>query len=267
MAEAFKKETDSIGASATIQPSQQDLSIIDMSALTRAIENIVNDREKKKEEEQNKEPMTQEEPVEYNQDLPEGKEDLRETEPTRKEVPVSISSDLSIEAKAFLEAISKAEGTARERSYQVIVGLGAGVEGAPAYFDDYSVHPNIIGMRTKEGPSTAAGRYQITNQTWKDLQKKYGFTDFSPANQDKAAWLLAKDRYRIASGGKRDLEQDLQNGVTKYAKSYLGGTWAALKTKFNFEAEYGRRVSSYRNQVEGTTPNQTITKSTNMWDY
>jgi muramidase (phage lysozyme) len=264
MAEAFKKETDALGASATIKPSDQNLSIIDMSALSQAIENIFNDREKKKEEEQNKEPMLEEESTQV---LLEGKEDLRETEESRKEIPVSISSDLSNEAKAFLESISKAEGTARDRSYQVIVGLGAGKTGAPAYFDDYSVHPNIIGLRTKEGPSTAAGRYQITNQTWKDLQKKYGFTDFSPANQDKAAWLLAKDRYRIASGGKRDLEEDLKNGVTKYAKSYLGGTWAALKTKFNFEAEYGRRVLSYRNQTEVTTPDQTISKSTNMWDY
>jgi muramidase (phage lysozyme) len=281
MAEAFKKETDSLGASATIAPTQQNISTLDIQGLTQAIENILNEREKKKEVEAEKTEEKQEEDfTPLNKDLPEGKGDLPEGMASKTNMLLTEDPAMPDYVKAFLGSISKAEGTDRDRSYNIIVGLGTGGTGAPAYFEDYAQHPNIVGMRgkTPEGKkwfSTAAGRFQITNETWNYIQKKYGkeygLSDFSPPNQEVGAWLLAKERYSFASrkaGEERDLEEDLKNGVTTYMRSYLGPTWAGLKTKFNFEADYNRRLATYRNQTQGVTQyNQEIPKSTNMWDY
>lgn len=264
MAEVFKKEIEGVGASETIKPSGQDVSTLDVSGLARAIEGIVNDvKEGQAEKAQEAEAAKQEE--ETTPPITEETEGLPDIGPS---TPLSEDPARPNYAKAFLGSISRAEGTDRDRAYNIIVGLGKGIEGAPAYFEDYSKHPNIIGMRTEAGPSTAAGRFQITNETWDYLSKKYDLKDFSPANQEIGAWLLAKERYAQASrkaGEERDLEKDLQSGTTTYIRSYLGGTWAALKTKFNFEAEYTRRL----NELETKPPeyNQEAPKKTNMWDY
>jgi tape measure domain-containing protein len=53
-----------------------------------------------------------------------------------------------------------------------------------------SAHPNIVGMRTSKGPSTAAGNYQITGTNWRRLQGQLGPLDFSSA-RDQAIAALA----------------------------------------------------------------------------
>lgn len=131
------------------------------------------------------------------------------------------------EIAAFLNSIAEAEGTNIENSYNIVVGLGK--EGAAPYFVDYAQHPNIIGMRTSHGPSTAAGRYQIVKQTWDDLVKKNPeLTDFSPNNQDKAAWILAQRDYKTKTG--RSLADDLKTGETGYL-SRLKTTWVGFSIK------------------------------------
>lgn len=269
MAEVFKKEIGDISASETIKPSGQDVSTLDVSGLARAIEGIVNDvKEGQAKKAQEAEAAKQEEET-----TPLITEETKSLPDIGPSTPLTEDPARPSYAKAFLGSISRAEGTDRDRAYNIIVGLGKGVEGAPAFFEDYSKHPNIIGMRgkTESGKSwfsTAAGRFQITKQTWDYLSKKYDLKDFSPANQELGAWLLAKERYAQASrkaGEERDLEKDLQSGTTTYIRSYLGGTWAALKTKFNFEAEYTRRL----NELETKPPkyNQEAPKETNIWDY
>lgn len=258
MAELYKTDSGGLQESSLLQPSKQELSTLDMSGLTAAIEDILNKREEKK-----KKPEVVEDDKKDAEVLTEavivedGKGDYNP--PKKKEVPVS-AEDLPPQAKYFLETISEAEGTAIDRTYQAIVGLGKGVEGAPAYFDDYSKHPNVVGMVTPDGKSTAAGRYQITKQTWDELSKKYNLKDFSPANQDKAAWYLAKERYSRNTSG-RDLEADLSNGVTKYIQPSLGATWVSLKTNFDFTGRYIQKSSAGMPTVE--SPGQTV----NKWDY
>lgn len=257
MAEIFKTDSSTIKESSLLDPSKQEISTLDMSGLTAAIENILNKREEKKKPEtveNNKEdPEAATEPVV----VQEGKEDYNP--PKKMTVPVA-AEDLPPQARFFLETISEAEGTAIDKTYQAIVGLGKGVKGAPAYFDDYSKHPNVIGYRGPEGPSTAAGRYQITKQTWDELSKKYNLKDFSPANQDKAAWYLAKQRYSKVNPG-RDLEEDLNNGVTKYVQKSLGSTWTSLKTSFDFTGRYTQKASAGMPTVES------IDQTVNKWDY
>ena len=258
MAEVYKTESGTLEESSLLAPSRQEISTLDMSGLAAAIEDILNKREEKKKKpeavENDKEDIAAAtEPVV----VQDGKEDYNP--PKKMEVPV-VAEDLPPQAKYFLETISEAEGTAIDRTYQAIVGLGKGVEGAPAYFDDYSKHPNVIGYRGPAGPSTAAGRYQIVKRTWDYLSKKYNLKDFSPASQDKAAWYLAKEDYARKSNG-RDLEEDLANGVTKYIKPVLGSTWEGLKTNFDFTGRYTQKSSASMPTVE--SPGQTV----NMWDY
>lgn len=109
--------------------------------------------------------------------------------------------------KKFLDFLGAAEGA----SYDMIVG--------GQKFTDFSKHPNIVGIRTAEGPSTAAGKYQITGTTYRDVAPKLGITDFSPESQDKIAIEL------IRRNGALDA---VQRGDWKTAINKLGGTWASL---------------------------------------
>lgn len=89
---------------------------------------------------------------------------------------------------AFFAAIEKAEGGAPNR----IVG-GRTVS-------DLSRHPNIVGMRTAKGPSTAFGSYQITGSNWyggkgkPGLQQRLALPDASAHSQQLAAALMFFDR-------------------------------------------------------------------------
>lgn len=109
----------------------------------------------------------------------------------------------------FLDFLSKAEGA----DYNVITGGGK--------FSDFSRHPNVVGLVTKEGPSTAAGRYQITKSTYDDIAPKIGVFDFSPASQDKLAIEIIKRRGAL---------EDVQKGDYQAAIGKLGNIWASLPT-------------------------------------
>jgi muramidase (phage lysozyme) len=78
----------------------------------------------------------------------------------------------------FGHALAGAEGG----TYDKVVGGGS--------FDDFAKHPGKVGLKTKDGPSTAAGRYQITGTTAKGLAASGKFTDFSPETQDRMFMAL-----------------------------------------------------------------------------
>jgi muramidase (phage lysozyme) len=135
-------------------------------------------------------------------------------------------------------------------------------------FSDFSKHPNVR-VRQKDGSiSTAAGRYQFTNSTWKDTIAKYNtnnpsdpITDFSPASQDKAALFLANQDYKRRSG--RDLQADLNSGMPmgQNLKDGLGGhgrdtTWQSLQNPSagSLDAAFTSNLS--RNLSYGTTGNK-----------
>ena len=108
----------------------------------------------------------------------------------------------------FLNFLGKSEGA----DYDVIVG-------GRQKITDYTTHPNVVGLRTADGPSTAAGKYQITGTTYRDMAPGAGVTDFSPASQDKIALAL------IDRKGAMD---DVTSGNFNGAIAKLGGTWASL---------------------------------------
>lgn len=107
----------------------------------------------------------------------------------------------------FLHVLGKAEGA----DYGTIVG--------GSKFTDFSRHPGIVGLTTKEGPSTAAGKYQITATTYKEFAAKLGVKDFSPESQDRIALAI------IEHEGALDL---IKEGRFHEAQAKLGGRWASL---------------------------------------
>lgn len=119
----------------------------------------------------------------------------------------SAPLQLNDNTRKFLDFLSKAEGA----DYNTITG--------GKRFNDFSQHPDVVGMVTKQGPSTAAGRYQITKSTYDDIAPKLGITDFSPESQDRIALELIKRNGAL---------QYVQDGDYQNAIKRLGGTWASL---------------------------------------
>lgn len=148
--------------------------------------------------------------------------------------PSVPDSGLSPQAQGFLDAIASAEGTGGD--YNIIVG--------GQKFEGYEEHPNIVGLVTKAGSSTAAGKYQITKQTWDYLKGKYDdLGPFDPANQDKAAFYLAKERYKRGTKG-RDLEADLMAGNTQFLREALQKTWTGIVVNKDFEKTVAGNIRS-----------------------
>jgi muramidase (phage lysozyme) len=137
-------------------------------------------------------------------------------------VSTTVARDLSPEARGLLDTIAGTESP------------GYNVRYGGARFNSYADHPRI-GRVIDRGPnagrtSNAAGRYQFLSSTWDRIAKKYGLKDFSPANQDKAAWYLAQEDYAARTHG-RNLEADLKTkdpAVVAGVGRALHGTWTSL---------------------------------------
>lgn len=110
--------------------------------------------------------------------------------------------------RKFLELLAKAEGA----EYNTITGSKYVMKG-------YEKHPAFVGAKTKDGISTAAGRYQITKTTYDRVAKILGLSDFTPQTQDKIAIYLMKEKGVL---------DDIKNANYQVAINGLGGTWASL---------------------------------------
>ena len=141
----------------------------------------------------------------------------------------TADASLPVEARALLDTIAGTESP----DYNTMNG--------GEKFSDYTDHPRRIG---KGGTATAAGRYQFVEGTWDRAAKAVGASDFSPGNQDKAAWWLAQADYKANTG--RDLLTDLRSkdpNTIAGVRSALSSTWEGLKSlddnKFNAKLEAG----------------------------
>jgi muramidase (phage lysozyme) len=126
------------------------------------------------------------------------------------------------EARPFLDAVASGESPAYNIRYD-------GGKGAP--FDSFDDHPRQL-ERITAGPyrgqrSDAAGRYQMISTTWDRVAKPLGLSDFSPQNQDVAAWQLANNSYGRLSNG-RDLLTDVQAGRHDDVARALSSEWASI---------------------------------------
>ena len=134
---------------------------------------------------------------------------------------MTILTDITAEGYALLQAIAGSESGGK---YNIRFDGKSGSE-----FNDYSKHPDVdvvVPWRKDGKTSDAAGKYQFLGSTWEPIATKYGLPDFSPASQDKGAWILAQRDYTAKTG--RDLQADLEAGKTDKAMNVLSTTWTSL---------------------------------------
>jgi muramidase (phage lysozyme) len=128
-------------------------------------------------------------------------------------------AELSPVARALLETIAGPESAG---DYNVMYGGGQFDS-----FDDHPRQPVLITSGPNKGKySSAAGKYQFLGSTWDDIAGRYDIPDFSPANQDQAAWALATEEYKRDTG--RDLEADLAAGDLSRVAPSLKNQWTSM---------------------------------------
>lgn len=161
----------------------------------------------------------------------------------RKLVPHIEQVRAEKNVRAFLHVIRHKEHypsvAHTNAAYNVIVGGKT--------FSSYADHPRIVGARTKQGPSTAAGAYQVTATTWdwvRSVVGKAALPDFSPANQERAALYL------IAYRGGLEL---VRAGKVLEAAKVLRNEWASLPGAIQDRGYTTDEVLSVFNQYGGTT--------------
>lgn len=109
--------------------------------------------------------------------------------------------------KGFLDKIGKSEGA----DYNTLVG--------GRKINDLSRHPNIVGLTTSAGPSTAFGKFQITGTTNRSKLAKYSHLDYSPENQDLRAVELLRQTKALNA---------LMSGDEPTAMRRAGREWASI---------------------------------------
>lgn len=123
-----------------------------------------------------------------------------------------LSQDPDVQERAFMEAIAHAEGNA---AYNELYGHEK--------IYDLSRHPNHCKPIHVEGYeqlcTTAAGRWQITAETWYEYAERLNIQDFSPAAQYRVAVAIARD-----TGALTRLEDGDLSGAVQAASR----RWAAL---------------------------------------
>jgi muramidase (phage lysozyme) len=121
---------------------------------------------------------------------------------------------------AFLYVIRKAEGTAAPNGYKYLFGSRYDKE---RLFKSFADHPRVYtSFKDKTGKqlrTSAAGAYQFIVPTWNALAKRLGLKDFSPANQDKAAIELIREKGALP---------DIEAGRFEVALKKVRKIWASL---------------------------------------
>lgn len=134
--------------------------------------------------------------------------------------------------RAFLDMLAYSEGTAGPNGYRTLFG--------GTFFDSFKDHPRQSFQFTDKAGrnlrTTAAGRYQFLARTWDALAKQLDLADFGPANQDKAALELIRQRGAL---------RDVQAGRIEAAIAKCAPIWASLPGAGYAQPE--RKLSSLLN--------------------
>lgn len=115
-----------------------------------------------------------------------------------------------------LASIRAAEGTA---AYEDPYSVGFGGVPITSYAEKPRGLSSFRDNSGKKGKTSAAGAYQFLNDSWGDMEKGLGLTDFTPNSQD------------IAAVGLLDRAGALDNVLSGDVKGFVrdaNGTWASL---------------------------------------
>lgn len=154
--------------------------------------------------------------------------------------------DITKEGSALLMTIRNSESSKGDKAYN----MRYSPKGA-AFFNDFSKHPNIresVPWRTDGKKSDAAGAYQFLSSTWNPIANKYGLSDFSPANQDKGAWILAQRDYKLKTG--KDLQESLETGQIDKVFKALSSTWTSLPSGSEKNKLTGKAYQVYQESLQ-----------------
>ena len=144
------------------------------------------------------------------------------------------NTTLSPYQRAFLNSVASGESAGK---YNVRYTPHGG-----ATFDLAGGHPRVY-ENGPAGKSSAAGRYQFTWSTWKDIAG--ADTPFTPENQDKYAWMLAARDYSHRTG--RNLDTDLQSGgMTPEIAHALSPTWTSFGSNGGAATTYADSLKRYQ---------------------
>jgi muramidase (phage lysozyme) len=119
---------------------------------------------------------------------------------------------------------------------------------------DLSHHPGIHVPGPTGKPTSAFGAYQFEQATWEEMARKHNLPDMSPANQDRAAWELAKERYP------GNLEADLASrdpAKLRAIANALHRTWTSLPGG----TEQGQSEQTFFDRVLGYMDRQAARKA------
>jgi muramidase (phage lysozyme) len=146
------------------------------------------------------------------------------------------SYNYSPRMQAFLSTIRWAEtGTSGTESYNKLVFNGT--------FNDFSTHPLIkqcASINGKQTCSTAAGAYQMLDESWYDLQSKLKLSDFSPVSQDRMAVEYVRRNGAIT---------DIESGNFSKAACKVGKIWASFPcNSYNQNPKRMGELSNYYRQ-------------------
>lgn len=143
--------------------------------------------------------------------------------------------DSNPQYKIFLDTISKAEGTWGKDAYSTTFGGGK---------SDWKKGKD----KTVRKNSSAHGKYQFMNETWKRLSDELGLEGFSPEEQDIAALKLAEEKKALKHIDDGDMEKAI------YAAAPV---WAALPKDASGKSFYPeQRAKSIKTVLSYTTSNE-----------
>lgn len=114
--------------------------------------------------------------------------------------------------RAFLGALRWCEGTDGPNGYRTLFG-GSTFDS----FDDHPRRPITARLGARTITSTAAGAFQFLSKTWDGLVRQYGFSDFSPKNQDLGAVALIDGRRALDSLLAGDFESTIKLCAREWA--------------------------------------------------
>ncbi|HEY9837470.1 MAG TPA: glycoside hydrolase family 104 protein [Vampirovibrionales bacterium] len=142
-------------------------------------------------------------------------EELTRPQPAPQVRRQRVANLKAAHVQAFLDTIAWAEGTAGPSAYRM--------QFTGTKFSSFKDHPREIKCGSSYGSrlcSDAAGKYQFLSTTWDRMAKKIGASDFSPANQDRAAIALL-DEYGVL--------EDIEAGSFSYVVVQLIPVWPSFQ--------------------------------------